>query len=229
MGRLRDDRPWAAGGAQPEHVHDMVLEVTVRRPELVIAYDAGRDAALSPRRVPGDRDGVPRAGRTAGGKGLHPGGPGAVRSAARLHPPRVAGSAHRAGGDPVAPVVGAADRAGGGRGIGDGRGRRRWFADSCHVWASEGPGPGMQKLALGWRPGWTAYPAPSAVALRRSVGSGSGEAAGGTADRSAARGVGDEVDHHRRQLLALVLLEEVTRRLRSWRAAGPAAPGTLPR
>ena len=34
-----------------------------------------------------------------------------------------------------------------------------WLADTCHVWRNGGPGPA--KLAVGWRPGSTAYPAPS--------------------------------------------------------------------
>jgi hypothetical protein len=43
-----------------------------------------------------------------------------------------------------------------------------WLADTCHVWAVDGAGP--HKLALGWRPGDGAYPAPSLVELRRRPG-----------------------------------------------------------
>lgn len=179
VGRLRDDRPWAAGRAQPEHVHDMVLEVSVRRPELVIVA-----ARAEMRRFPHaecpqietafrelvglrvgrgyTREVQERFGRQLGCTHLE--------LLARLIGPVVIqslpSSALRTGPEED---VGAALA-----GVGAG-----WIADSCHVWASEPPGPGLQKLALGWRPGST-YPAPSAVALRRSVDGASGEPAGGT-------------------------------------------------
>src|ERR1700722_3620325 len=35
-GRLRDERPWAAGTDRVEHVHDMDLEVSVRKDDLTI-------------------------------------------------------------------------------------------------------------------------------------------------------------------------------------------------
>jgi hypothetical protein len=42
--------------------------------------------------------------------------------------------------------------------------QRQWQVDSCHVWVEDGPG--MQKLALGWRPSTTGLPAPSVADLR---------------------------------------------------------------
>lgn len=180
VGHLRDDRPWAAGGAQPEHVHDMVLEVTVRRPELVIVTARAEmrrfphaecpEIETAFRELVGLRvgRGYTREVQARFGRQL---GCTHLELLARLIGPVVIqslpSSALRT--RPGEDVGSALAEAGGG-----------WFADSCHVWASEGPGPGMQKLALGWRPGSTAYPAPSAVALRRSIGSGSGEPAGGT-------------------------------------------------
>ena len=169
VGRLRDDRPWAAGGAQPEHVHDMVLEVTVHRPELVIVA-----ARAQMRRFPhAECPQIETAFRELVGLRVGRGYTREVQARfgrqlgcthlellARLLGPVVIqslpSSALRT--RPGEDVGAALAEAGTG-----------WFADSCHVWASEGPGPGMQKLALGWRPGSTAYPAPSAVALRRSA------------------------------------------------------------
>ena len=177
LGRLRDDRPWADGGAQPQHVHDMVLEVTVRRPELVIVA-----ARAEMRRFPHaecpqietafdglvglkvgrgyTREVQARFGRQLGCTHLE--------LLARLLGPVVIqslpSSAMRT--RPEVDVGTAMAETGGG-----------WFADSCHIWASEGPGPGMQKLALGWRPGSSSYPAPSVVVLRRSAEGGPVESA----------------------------------------------------
>ena len=66
----------------------------------------GRRCAVPPRRVPADRGGVRRPGRAERGPGLHPGRPGALRPAARLHPSRVPGPGHRPGRGPGHPVVG---------------------------------------------------------------------------------------------------------------------------
>jgi hypothetical protein len=43
-----------------------------------------------------------------------------------------------------------------------------WLANTCHIWAEDGIG--MQKLAVGWRPGRGEYPAPSLVEIRRRQG-----------------------------------------------------------
>jgi hypothetical protein len=174
VGRLRDDRPWAAGGAQPEHVHDMTLEVTVRRPELVVVgaraemrrFPHAECPAIEPafRGLVGLRVGrgytrevQERFGRQLGCTHLELLarliGPVVIQSI----PSSVLRSQPEEGVGPAMAEAGAG-----------------WFTDSCHVWASEGPGPGIQKLALGWRPGSSAYPAPPVEALKRS-------AAGGTA------------------------------------------------
>ncbi len=168
VGRLRDDRPWASGGTLPEHVHDMSLEVTVRRPELVIVAARAEMRHFPHAECPEietafkglvglrvgrgyTREVQARFGRQLGCTHLE--------LLARLLGPVVIqslpSSALRTA--PAGDVGEALAEAGSG-----------WFADSCHVWATEGPGPGMQKLAMGWRPGSSTYPAPSAVAWRRS-------------------------------------------------------------
>ncbi len=42
VGRLRDERPWAAGSGHVEHVHDMELAVTVRRSDLTVTAARAR-------------------------------------------------------------------------------------------------------------------------------------------------------------------------------------------
>jgi hypothetical protein len=40
-----------------------------------------------------------------------------------------------------------------------------WLTNTCHLWA-EG-GIGLEKVAIGWRPGNDEYPAPSLVEIKR--------------------------------------------------------------
>lgn len=169
VAHLSDDRPWAAGTDQPEHVHDMTLVVTVHRPELVITA-----ARAEMRRFPHAE--CPQIeGAFEGLVGLQV-GRGYTRAVQERFG-RQLGCTHLEllsrllGPLVVQSVPSSALRAhpeDGGRAAlaetGSG-----WFADTCHVWASEGPGPGMQKLALGWRPGTSAYPAPSVAELRRAA------------------------------------------------------------
>jgi hypothetical protein len=46
-----------------------------------------------------------------------------------------------------------------------GDGRMTWLTNTCHLWA-EG-GIGLEKVAIGWRPGNDEYPAPSLVEIKR--------------------------------------------------------------
>lgn len=174
VGRLRDDRPWADGTTQEAHVHDMTLEVTVRRPQLVVTavraamrhfpHAECRDIETAFQGLVGLQvgRGYTRAVQERFGRQL---GCTHLELLARLVGPVV-----------VQSIPSSALRAhpedGGGTALAEtGSG---WFADSCHVWASEGPGPGMQKIAMGWRPGGTTYPAPRVEELRRSAGRGDG-------------------------------------------------------
>ncbi len=65
-------------------------------------------------------------------------GPAAIQSAVSTR--------HRSAGD--TPVVAASPT-----------GSSPWLRNSCHIWAEAGIGE--QKLDAGWRPGLTAYPAPT--------------------------------------------------------------------
>jgi hypothetical protein len=170
VGRLRDDRPWAAGTDLVEHVHDMVLEVTVRREDLTITA-----ARAEMRRFPHHecRDieqafeglvglsvarGYTRAVQARFGRTL---GCAHLELLARLVGPAViqaipSSTLRQQGNEAAAALL-----AGSGG---------SWLSDTCHVWRSDGPGP--QKLAIGWRPGSSSYPAPPLAELRREHGDG---------------------------------------------------------
>lgn len=169
VARLRDDRPWAAGSDQPEHVHDMTLEVTVHRPELVVTAvraEMHRFPHAECRQIEGAFQGLvglqvgrgyTRAVQERFGRQL---GCTHLELLARLLGPLVVQSIPSS-------ALRASPADGGGEALAGAD--PGWFADTCHVWASEGPGPGMQKVALGWRPGTTGYPAPSVDELRRAA------------------------------------------------------------
>ncbi|HZU78558.1 MAG TPA: DUF2889 domain-containing protein [Acidimicrobiales bacterium] len=164
-GRLRDDRPWAAGTAAVEHLHDMSLEITVRPEDLVITA-----ATAVMHRFP------------------HAECPTVEPDMARLVGLRVGGGYTRAvqerfGGalgcthlDQLARTMGPVVI----QAVTSRRARRRdWESlatevadqprpfplNTCHIWVKDGPAE--QKLAAGWRPGAGGYPAPPvAVVLR---------------------------------------------------------------
>ena len=166
---LQDHRPWAAGTSKVENVHHMALTVTVRRSDLtIVAAEAemlrfphvecrqieeafcglvGLSVARGYTRAVQDR-----FGRTLGCTHLE--------FLARSIGPAVVQAVTSSGAR--AAVVGL-----GGPGVGSGNvgAGTNWVADSCHVWAVGGVGE--QKLALGWRPGLSEYPAPTVVELRR--------------------------------------------------------------
>ena len=164
VGRLRDDRPWAVGTDRVARVHDMTLRVVVRRADLVIT-----EARAEMRRFPhAECRAIEAAFGGLVGLSVARGYTRAVQ--ARFG--RALGCTHleflaRAVGPVVIQAVPSsaarrAERTGAPAMMAD---AGAWLADSCHVWASDGPGP--EKLALGWRPGRGAYPAPSVVELRR--------------------------------------------------------------
>lgn len=173
--RLRDERPWAAGTGVVEHVHDMSLVVRVRRSDLVIV-DARAEMAGFPHAecrhiedafqdlvgssvVRGYTRAVQeRLGRARGCTHLELlarlVGPAVLQGAVSSHQRAQWAAADGPGGNGIGPG-------------GDGSAPGAWLADTCHVWATEGPGPGYQKAALGWRPGVGEYPAPPVDELRR--------------------------------------------------------------
>lgn len=168
VGRLRDDRPWAAAAGQPEHLHDMVLEIEVERAGFSIVA-----ARAEMRRFPHPecRD-IEEAFRGLVGLNVARGYSRAVQD--RFG--RALGCSHleflaRALGPVVVQSVTSAGARQASRPRGEGadiravRSATRWLADTCHVWAVGGVGE--QKLATGWRPGVDGYPAPTLVELRR--------------------------------------------------------------
>ena len=169
-GRLRDERPWAAGTVWVEHVHDMELAITVHRPDLTITAATARmhrfphaectdiEEAFAGLVGLNVARGYSRAVQERFGRSL---GCTHLELLARTIGPvviqSVASAATRLQ-DATRTQV-AMTQAG-----------SAWFADTCHVWATDGPsgpGPGMQKVALGWRPGTDEYPAPSVDEVRR--------------------------------------------------------------
>ncbi len=175
VGRLRDERPWAAGSGHVEHVHDMELAVTVRRSDLTITAARARMRRFPHHECPEIEDafsglvglcvarGYSRAVQERFGRSL---GCAHLELLARMVGPAV-----------VQAIPSSALRHQGFEEAGSmlaGAGAT-WLSDTCHVWRDGGPGPA--KLAVGWRPGSTAYPAPSVEEL--SAGHGGDPAAPG--------------------------------------------------
>jgi len=179
VGRLRDERPWAAGmPGQPQFLHDMVLEVEVDRSTLtIVAAKADMQRFPHPEcRTIEDafgglvglnvtrgynREVQARFGRALGcshleflARAIGPVVVQAMTSTGARDGTRPVPAAATAGGDGGDPVVSAT----------------RWLADTCHLWAVGGVGE--EKLALGWRPGVDGYPSPTLVELRRRRGNG---------------------------------------------------------
>jgi len=159
IGRLRDDRPWAAGTDDVEHVHDMSLAVTVRREDLTITAAKATMHRFPHHECPGIEDafsglvglgvarGYSRAVQERFGRSL---GCAHLELLARMVGPVViqaipSSTLRQRGIEEAGSMLAGAGGA--------------WLADTCHVWRNGGPGPA--KLAIGWRPGTTAYPAPS--------------------------------------------------------------------
>ena len=177
VGRLRDERPWAGGTDIIEHVHDMELAVTVRRADVVItsaratmhqfphAECPGIEAAFAGLVGLSVLRGYNRAIKERFGRNL---GCSHLEVLARAIGPVVvqgiSSSALRL--TDSEKTAAALSEAG-----------ASWYADSCHIWATQGPGPGMQKLALGWRPGKGPHPIPSVEEIRRSLAAGEGDGA----------------------------------------------------
>jgi hypothetical protein len=163
VARLRDDRPWAKGTNKVEHVHDMELRITVRRSDLTIT-----EARAEMRRFPhAECPQIEEAFSGLVGLSVTRGYTRAVQE----HFGRALGCAHleflaRA----IGPVVVQAVPSSASRKRDENQAHEvmaesgtAWLADTCHVWAKEGPGP--KKIALGWRPGRSSYPAPSVEEL----------------------------------------------------------------
>jgi hypothetical protein len=166
IGTLHDRRPWATGDLGPHDLHHMELGIVVRRSDFVIV-DAQATMGTYPH---AECPSIEPAFGDLVGLSVSRGYTNAVQT--RFG--RERGCSHieflaRA----LGPVVIQAVTSSGARRIelGDGEqtkggdGALGWLTNTCHLWAEDGLG--MQKVALGWRPGVAEYPAPSLVEIRR--------------------------------------------------------------
>ncbi len=166
-GRLRDERPWAAGTDRVEHVHDMDLELTVRKKDLTITRAVatmGRFPHAECPAITGAFDGLVGLNISRGYTRAVTERFGGARGCTHLE--QLART--------VGPVViqamtscRARDRDWQHLDAAPSARPTLFPRNTCHIWA-EG-GVAEQKLAAGWRPGERAgYPAPPvAVILRR--------------------------------------------------------------
>ena len=160
---LRDERPWAQEG-QVHTLHSMGLQVIVDATTLTIT-----EAAATMHQFPHEEcPGIEAAFQQLVGLSVMRGYNKAVQE--RLG--RERGCTHleflaRANGPAVIQTL-ASSRGRHGNDIvaGEQSGTAaNWLANSCHIWADDGPG--TAKIREGWRPGTTEYPTPSLVELRR--------------------------------------------------------------
>jgi hypothetical protein len=167
LGRLRDERPWAAGTHGPRELHDMELGVVVRRADLTIV-----DAAADMQRFPhAECTDIEPAFRDLVGLSVARG----YTSAVQERFGRQRGCSHleflaRA----IGPVVVQGVTSGGAWQVEKGNGQHpmseggfAFLSNTCHVWADDGPG--LRKIAVGWRPGLLGYPAPRAGEVERQM------------------------------------------------------------
>ena len=167
VGRLQDQRPWAGGTTSPMVLHSMELQVTVQLPDLVIT-----DAAATMHRFP-----------HAECRAIEPAFAGLVglsvaRGYTREVQRRFGGAlgcshlehlARSLGPVVIQAVASARARARAVANDGDASeemapGAATWMRNTCHIWADGGIGE--QKVAIGWRPGRGAFPAPPLEELR---------------------------------------------------------------
>lgn len=183
VGHLRDERPWADGEDVVRHVHDMTLQVTVRRTDLTIVAAHAAMRRFPHAECPGIEEkfgelvglsvarGYTKAVQERFGRQL---GCTHLEFLARAIGPVIVQAV------PSSAVRATEQRSDDGDGDGQGEVARMglgWLADTCHVWRAGGPG--QEKIEAGWRPGRGEYPAPTAaeVRLRRRTESGTESAA----------------------------------------------------
>ena len=159
VGRLQDERPWGtADSADPvrRDVHDMTLEVDVRKHDRVVT---SAHAAMG--RFPhAECPDITRAYESLVGLQVGRGFGHAVRE--RFGGP--AGCTHLGTlAQALATVVIQALTSERARSADPNRNVSEFTPGGCHVWAEDGPAP--QKVALGWRPGKSEYPVPPVSVL----------------------------------------------------------------
>ncbi|MHB8439054.1 MAG: DUF2889 domain-containing protein [Acidimicrobiales bacterium] len=162
-GRLRDERPWATDGTNVQHLHDMHLDITVRKEDLVITE---AEAAM-------DRYPHAECPAISGAFGQLQ-GLSVAKGYTRAVQERFAGAKGCTHLEQLARTIGPVVI----QAVTSCRARARDWAhldaapaarptlfprNTCHIWADDGVAE--QKLALGWRPGIGGYPAPSVEVL----------------------------------------------------------------
>jgi hypothetical protein len=164
---FRDERPWATGTAL-HVIHEMELEVDVRKADLVITRSVARMEQFPHVECP---DITPKFGELVGVS--------VARGYNRAVQERflgIAGCAHlehmaRTLGPAVVQATQSA-RAYERVAAGDAAPPREitvtsFMRNTCHVWRDDGPA--QQKLAEGWRPGLVSNPVPTPIEIRRLV------------------------------------------------------------
>ena len=161
---FRDERPWAVG--TPQHVlHEMELEIDVRKEDLVITRAEARMMQFPHVECP---DITPKFGELVGVS--------IARGYNRAVQQRfigVAGCSHlefmaRA----LGPAVVQATQSARSHARLSSTGPRevvvsQFMRNTCHVWSDSGPA--MEKIEAGWQPGLVGVPVPTAVEIRRLV------------------------------------------------------------
>ena len=158
VGRLRDSRPWAAGGTAVERVHDMELTVSVRQPDLTITEADAVMHTFPHTECPG----IVAAFRGLAGVRVGRGYTRQVQE--RFGGPR--GCTHLEHlARSLGPVVVQAVTSRRAREVAAGEAvdllggtGSPWARNSCHIWAEDGVAE--RKLEAGWHPGVGPYPAP---------------------------------------------------------------------
>jgi hypothetical protein len=178
IGTLTDVRPWASGTLGPRDLHGMELAIVVRRADLMIV-DAVADMKTFPHAECTDIE--PKFSELIGLSVAR-----GYTSAVQERFGRERGCSHleflaRAIGPAVIQSVTSAAAQQFERGDSYPGGERAltFLSNTCHVFIDDGPG--VQKIAIGWRPGMFGYPAPTVAEIRRRIAAGeSGEPAART-------------------------------------------------
>jgi hypothetical protein len=169
VGTLTDVRPWASGTLGPRELHTMELAIVVRRADLMIV-DAAADMKTFPHAECTDIE--PRFSELIGLSVAR-----GYTSAVQERFGRERGCSHleflaRAIGPAVIQSVtsAAAQQFENGDSYPGGDRALSFLSNTCHVFIDDGPG--VQKIAIGWRPGMFGYPAPTVAEIRRRIAEG---------------------------------------------------------
>jgi hypothetical protein len=169
IGTLTDLRPWASGKLGPRDLHTMELGIVVRRADLMIV-DAVADMQTFPHAECTEIE--PKFSELIGLSVAR-----GYTSAVQERFGRERGCSHleflaRAIGPAVIQSVtsAAAQQFENGDSFPGGERALTFLSNTCHVFIDDGPG--VQKIALGWRPGMFGYPAPTVAEIRRRMAEG---------------------------------------------------------